>query len=100
MAFLITDFPFDVSLLNIPFRYVAAVRGSSRWGGHVELQAASNATGMPITIIAAAADDRIVSPAFSSDCAAVSGQKSMCNLSFHERQFFAGEHYNSVECAL
>jgi hypothetical protein len=82
------------------FRYVAAVRSSSRWGGHVELQAAANATRMPITVISATAADRVVVPAPSSPRAAVCGEGRAALISFHQRQFFAGEHYNSVEPAL
>lgn len=80
--------------------YVAAVRSSSRWGGHVELQAAATATGIPITIICATAADRVVSPSASRAAAPQSGQGQSAVISFHERQFFAGEHYNSVEESL
>ena len=81
-------------------RYVAAVRSSSRWGGHVELQAAATATGIPITIISATAADRVVSPSASRATVPQSGQGHPAVISFHERQFFAGEHYNSVEQSL
>lgn len=73
------------------------MRSSSRWGGHVELQAAANATGVPIAIVSATADDRVVAPSTSHHRAIVLERKDGATISFHERQFFAGEHYNSVE---
>jgi hypothetical protein len=77
------------------------VKSSSRWGGHVELQAAATATGIPITIVSATCDDRVVLPAPSESASiAVTGGLHPAIISFHERQFFAGEHYNSVECLL
>ena len=86
-------------ILPCDCRYVAAVRSSSRWGGHVELQAAATATGIPITVVSASADDRVVNPSPSSARARAPGEGRVAVISFHERQFFAGEHYNSVEPA-
>ncbi len=91
---------FPLFILNFMCSYVAAVRSSSRWGGHVELQAAANATGIPIAIVAASADDRVVAPLSPHDRSVALERKDVVTISFHERQFFAGEHYNSVERAL
>jgi hypothetical protein len=91
---------FRFFIFNCMRSYVAAVRSSSRWGGHVELQAAANATGVPIVIISASAEDRVVAPLSPHDRAVVLERRDGVTVSFHERQFFAGEHYNSVERVL
>jgi hypothetical protein len=95
-----THLEYRFSCRRLACSYVSAVRSSSRWGGHVELQAAATATGIPITVVSATAADRVVNPAPSSPRVPVRGEEAMAVISFHERQFFAGEHYNSVEPAL
>ncbi len=71
--------------------YVEKVRGSSEWGGHVELRALS--TALQKTIVVYSADS---SPLFITNDNGDNDGDNVIRLSFHRKYYALGEHYNSV----
>lgn len=72
--------------------YVEKVRGSSEWGGHLELRALASA--LKKTIIVYSADSAPLH--IKEDHDKEEDGEDVIRLSFHRKYYALGEHYNSV----
>jgi OTU domain-containing protein 6 len=90
----------DLSEYNVSSfeEYVDCVRGSSEWGGHLELRALSSA--LQKTIVIYSADGAPLHIKCNDDSDDKSKEEDtdtgIIRLSFHRRYYALGEHYNSV----
>eukprot|EP00551_Chaetoceros_affinis_P004093 CAMPEP_0203683308 /NCGR_PEP_ID=MMETSP0090-20130426/47456_1 /ASSEMBLY_ACC=CAM_ASM_001088 /TAXON_ID=426623 /ORGANISM="Chaetoceros affinis, Strain CCMP159" /LENGTH=380 /DNA_ID=CAMNT_0050552449 /DNA_START=79 /DNA_END=1221 /DNA_ORIENTATION=+ len=78
--------------------YVGKVRGSSEWGGHVELRALSTALQKTIVVYSAESSPLFITndDGGANDAAADDDDNNVIRLSFHRKYYALGEHYNSV----
>jgi OTU domain-containing protein 6 len=76
--------------------YVARIRSSADWGGHLELRVLALALQRPIIVYQAQADEPLVIDGEGQFSSGNSSENPPIRLSFHRQYYALGEHYNQV----
>ena len=80
-------------------QYVAHVKNSAEWGGHLELRALSMALNKPILVYSVNSGSKplkIVPPTYQETNDDDDSDADAIRLSYHLHYYALGEHYNQV----
>mmetsp|Transcript_14704 Transcript_14704/g.41620 ORF Transcript_14704/g.41620 Transcript_14704/m.41620 type:complete len:303 (-) Transcript_14704:164-1072(-) len=82
-------------------QYVATVRSTAEWGGHIELRALGMALNRSIVVYSAEAGNKplVIDPPPLDNAAASADGTEPIRLSYHMHYYALGEHYNQVVMA-